>query len=199
MAKNIFFALVATIIILVTPSLALAQDEAGSSALLKHPLLNVPALQIQSASSSYELKKQTIKAVVKRYGSPLKDEDINEFITQCKKLEMDCYFMPSIWGVESQFCVEIASGTNNCNGWGGGYLAFPSFKEDIRVTAESLKSNYINKGSSTVEGVGRIYAESGAWPRKVRNFYSIFQAEEKRQIELNQQNKQLNLTLNTVK
>jgi len=199
MGKNLFLVIVATIAILATPSLALAQDEAGSSAMLKHPLFNVPALQIQSASPSYELKKQTIKAVLERYNSPLTDEDINEFMAQSKALEIDPYFMPSIWGVESQFCNAIAAGTHNCNGWGGGLLVFPSFKEDIKVTADSLRKNYINKGASTVEGVGRMYASSGTWSLKVRNFYAIFKAEEKRQIELDQHKNQLNLASNTVK
>ncbi|MEO6508493.1 MAG: hypothetical protein ABIO02_00940 [Patescibacteria group bacterium] len=200
MGKKLFLVIVAlsSIIssIVATPSLAYAQDEAGSSAMLKHPLLNTPALQIQSATPSYEIKKSTIRAVLKKYNSPLTDTDIDEFITQCKEHEMDCYFMPSIWGVESQFCKMIAQGTNNCNGWGGGYLTFSSFKENIKVTGDSLKSNYIGKGAVTVESVGRIYASSGTWPMKVRNFQSIFEAEEKRQT---QQKNQLNLTLNTVK
>jgi hypothetical protein len=89
----------------------------------------------------------------------------------------------------------IASGTNNCNGWGGGYLTFPTFKDNIKVTALSLKNNYIGKGAVTVEGVGRIYASSGAWPAKVRNFLAMFKAEEARQLEQNQ----LNSALNTVK
>ena len=167
--------------VLITPSLVYSQEEAGNSAMLKHPLISAPALEIEAASPSYEIKRKTIKAVLQKYNSPLKDEDINEFISQCKELEMNCYFMPSIWGVESQFCNAIASGTNNCNGWGGGYLTFPTFKDNIKVTALSLKKNYIGRGASTVEGVGRIYASSGTWSAKVRHFLAVFEAEEKNQ------------------
>jgi hypothetical protein len=102
--------------------------------------------------------------------------------------------MPAIWGVESQFCNAIAKGTNNCNGWGGGYVAFPTFKDDIKVTAQSLKSNYIGRGAMTIEAVGSMYASSGAWPTKVRNFMAMFKAEEAKQLQ-----NQLNSASNTVK
>lgn len=195
MPKKLLLLIVALITITATPSLAIAQDEAGSSAMLKHPLLNAPSLQIETATPSYEIKKQTIKTVMAKYNSPLTDSDIDEFLSQSQNLDLDPYFMPSIWGVESQFCRIIASGTNNCNGWGGGYLTFPTFKDNIKVTALSLKSNYIGRGAVTVEGVGRIYASSGTWPTKVRNFLAMFKAEEARQLEQNQ----LNSALNTVK
>lgn len=197
--KKIVLVLLTLALFILTPSLTLGQDEAGSSAMLKHPLINTPALEIQTASPSYEIKRKTIKAVLEKYGSPLEDEAIDEFITQCKKLEMDCYFMPSIWGVESQFCKHIAQGTFNCNGWGGGYLPFTSYKENIQVTATGLKENYLGRGAVTVESVGRIYAESGTWPAKVRNFLRIFQEEEAVQLQKQAQREQLLFTSNAVK
>ncbi len=167
-------------LVLIIPSSVHAQDEAGSSAMLKHPLLNSTALKIESKPASYELKKQTIKSVLQRYHSPLKDEDINEFMKQCTALEMNCYLLPSIFGVESQFCNAIAPGSNNCAGWGGGYIRFTSYKDGIKTISQGLKANYIGRGASSVESVGRIYASSGAWPQKVHNFLGIFEAEERK-------------------
>jgi hypothetical protein len=181
MPKKLFLALILTISLVVFPLNTFAQEnkEAGNSAVLTHPLVNAPALKIDS-TASYDVQKATIKNVLKRYNSPLTDDDIDTFLQQSKKLDMNPYLLPAIFGVESQFCVAIAKGTNNCDGWAGGYYVFASYQDCIITSSETLKKKYIDKGALTVESVGKIYASSPEWPAKVNKFIRIFEEEEKK-------------------
>ena len=180
MEKILSFLMILIIICIIYPPSVHAQDEAGHSAMLKYALLNAPALQIETTTPSYELQKTTIKNVLERNHSPLTEKDVDIFMQQCTKLEMNCYLVPAISGVESGFCNQIARGTNNCWGWGGGYIVFNDYKDGIKTVSESLKSHYIDHGALTVEAVGRIYAASPTWAEKVNHFLRVFEAEQQK-------------------
>ena len=45
-----------------------------------------------------------------------------------------------------------------------------NWKEGITVVSEGLKYRYIDKGATSIDQIGRIYAASPAWSTKVRFF-----------------------------
>ena len=101
--------------------------------------------------------------------------DYATFITQkADEYEVDWTIFPAIAGVESGFCSQYVKSTNNCVGWGGGYIKFSSINEQIETVLASLKENYIDQGLITVELIGGKYAADPAWSAKVqRNMNAI--------------------------
>jgi hypothetical protein len=85
------------------------------------------------------------------------------------KNHLDYRLFPSIAGVESGFCQAYIVRTNNCVGWGGGYISFNSIEEQIRVVLTTLKEKYVDDGLLTVDQIGSRYAEDPSWSFKVKN------------------------------
>lgn len=59
-------------------------------------------------------------------------------------------------------------GAGSCNG--GSYATFNSLEEGIEAMISNLSRNYIAKGLTTPETIGRKYAASSIWPEKI-NYY----------------------------
>lgn len=170
MKKLILSTLFALTTLFATP-VAAQEYVAGSSA----------SLQIDESHSKekayFNQKKEVIRKMLERNGSPMA-EATDAFVDTCIKYELDCYLLPSIAGLESGFGKHIASGTHNPFGWGRGYIAFAGWDKAIEAVGDGLKNNYINRGATTIEAIGAIYAESPTWAQRVHYFKRQFEAEE---------------------
>ena len=108
------------------------------------------------------------------HNSPLTAE-ASHFITEADRLELDWKLVAAIAGVESTFGKHTPPGSYN--GWGWGIptgaqsgIAFDSWKQGITTVSEGLKFRYINRGATSIEQIGRIYAASPRWSGSVRFF-----------------------------
>lgn len=81
---------------------------------------------------------------------------------------VDYRLFPAISGVESGYCKAYIEMTNNCVGWGGGYIPFKSIDEQIETVVKALRENYINDGLLTVDQIGARYAADPTWSYKVK-------------------------------
>jgi len=152
-----------------------AEFMAGNSA-----IINYTKLHNKEYKTTQELfiKKMAIKNYIRKYSAPLADET-DAFIKACIEYELDCYLLPAISGIESSFGLYLLPGTFNPFGWGRGDIPFSSFSEAIMTVGKGLKENYINKGATTVEQIGRIYCEGNTWAGKVSYFMNQLEKEEK--------------------
>jgi hypothetical protein len=89
-------------------------------------------------------------------------------------LETGCY---------SGTCSTLTSQCNNVGGMkgspgcgGGAYKAFSSLEEGIEAFIKNLSKNYYRKGLTTVEQIGKKYAESNTWSTKVNNYINKIKA-----------------------
>lgn len=144
-------------------------------------------LDLPTLPSYYMLKKMAIANVLKRYNSVLLDSSAS-FVTACQIYNLDCYLLPSITGVESYFGTYIHPNSYNPFGWGGGYIMFRSWNEGIHTVAKGLRENYLEKGSTTIEKIGPIYATTQSWAPKVNHFRKLLQEEEDKLVLYFQQN-----------
>ena len=97
------------------------------------------------------------------------------FVSEADRLEMDWKLVAAIAGVESTFGKHIP--TNSYNAWGWGVFTgtndgvhFKNWADGITQVSEGLRYNYMDKGATTIESVGRIYAASPRWANSVRFF-----------------------------
>lgn len=80
-------------------------------------------------------------------------------------------------GCYSGKCSTLTSQCNNIGGMkgspgcgGGPYKRFSSLEEGMEAFIKNLSKNYYKKGLTTVERIGKKYAESNTWATKV-NYY----------------------------
>lgn len=124
-------------------------------------------------------KNLAIKAVLEKYDSPMVSE-IDSFLAACKKYSLNCYLLPSIAGLESTFGRFISPGSYNPFGWGRGLIPFKNWSESIETVGAGLKTNYIDKGATSIEEIGAIYCEGDSWASRIRWFMAQFEQEEKK-------------------
>ena len=122
-------------------------------------------------------KKIAIKNLLEKYQSPLSGY-ADVFIKVCYEKQINCYLLPSIAGVESTFGRYIIHSSFNPFGWGGGKIIFKNWEEAIEKVSEGLKNNYFDRGLTSIESIGKVYAESPSWSSKVIFFMNEFQKEE---------------------
>lgn len=82
--------------------------------------------------------------------------------------ETGCYFGT---------CSTLASQCNNIGGMkggpscgGGSYQRFSTLDEGIEAFIKNLSKNYYQMGLTTVEQIGKKYAEGNTWATKVNNY-----------------------------
>ena len=165
-----------------------AQSIAGSSAAVVSQEINYTASP--SSLLKIAIKRKAMTEVLKRYNAPLLSE-VDSFLEACTTYNLDCYLLPAISGVESTFGRFLLPGTFNPFGWGRGLLAFTSYNQTIMTVGKGLRENYINKGATTVDKIGRIYCEGDTWSGKVKFFMNQFEEEEKKQLFFMQDTVQL--------
>ncbi|MBI2051258.1 glucosaminidase domain-containing protein [Candidatus Roizmanbacteria bacterium] len=122
-------------------------------------------------------KRKAIEEVLSRSGSPMMYA-VDAFLANCKIYRFDCYFLPAISGLESQFGNYVYPGSYNPFGWNGGYAIFRSWEDAIARVAEGIQTRYIQAGLSTIEEIGSRYAESPTWAARVRGYMGTLEAEE---------------------
>lgn len=118
-------------------------------------------LEIRPISNDLQIvnKYLSIRTLLNTYNSPI-EEDAHSFTEVCKTIDVDCYLLPSIAGLESGFGKHIAPGSYNPFGWGKGYIYFDSWSSGINIVGNSIKKNYIDKGYKTTYEISHIYAPS---------------------------------------
>lgn len=121
-----------------------------------------------------------LKAYLSTHNSPLVP-DAGHFVSEADRLGLDWRLVVAISGVESTFGKHIP--TNSFNGWGWGVFTgandgvhFSSWKDGITQVSEGLKFRYIDRGATTIEAMGRIYAASPTWSMKVKFFINKIDA-----------------------
>ena len=71
-------------------------------------------------------------------------------------------------------CSSLVRKCNNVGGMKGSgcgsYASFASLDEGIEVMIRNLANNYIKKGLTTPESIGKKYAASTVWPEKITNY-----------------------------
>ena len=83
----------------------------------------------------------------------------------------DWKLVPAITGVESTFGTQIRSNSYNAYGWINGNHSFISWAESIDTVSKTLKQKYIDRGLTTIESIGHVYAPtSTTWAGKVHFF-----------------------------
>lgn len=116
----------------------------------------------------------TLRAYLTAHNSPLVGESAH-FIAEADRLGLDWKLVAAIAGTESTFGKHVPTGSYNAWGWGiptgaQSGVAFGSWKQGITTVSEGLKYRYIDRGATSVEGIGRIYAASPRWAGNVRFF-----------------------------
>lgn len=131
-------------------------------------------------------RARILKAFLQKHSSPLADS-AHDFVKNADMYNLDWKLVAAISGVESTFGKFIPY--NSYNGWGWGIygnnvIRFYSWSDAIETVSRGLRQNYIDKGATNIYQIGRIYAESKAWPYKVNYFMAKIE-EFKSQNEIN--------------
>ena len=121
-----------------------------------------------------DARARRLKAFLQTYDSPM-TSDAEHFVAEADRLSLDWKLVAAIAGVESTFGRHVPR--NSYNGWGWGIFTgasdgihFASWADGITTVSEGLKNNYVAKGATSIEQIGRIYAASPTWSAKVRFF-----------------------------
>lgn len=123
--------------------------------------------------SKRDTRVKVLEGYLKQYKSPLISEAEN-FVKYADLYNLDWRLVASISGVESTFGHQIPYQTYNGWGWGiygTNMIYFTSWEEGIKTVSEGLRTNYLNKwGASNVYEIGKFYAASPTWARRVDYF-----------------------------
>lgn len=119
-------------------------------------------------------RAEKLAAFLASHQSPVSDQ-ASHFVEEADRLGLDWKLVSAILGVESTFGQFIPSGSYN--GWGWGVFTgaadgvyFKNWKDGITKVSEGLRYNYVDRGATTIEQIGRIYAASPRWAGNVRFF-----------------------------
>ncbi|MFH1561717.1 MAG: hypothetical protein ABID04_04055 [Patescibacteria group bacterium] len=82
----------------------------------------------------------------------------DDFLVSADNWQIDWRLLPAIAGLESGYGHHLVSGSFNAYGWGGGYIYFDNWTESIDLVSKGLKQKYYDRGLSTPETIGRVYA-----------------------------------------
>ena len=129
---------------------------------------------------SYEryIKYLTIKNFLEEKNSPLLPYS-HSFVNSCFRYKVNCYLLPAIAGVESNFGKRMIKRTHNPFGWGKGKIFFDSYPDAIDEISFKLETKYLDKGAVTLEQVGMRYAGNTNWSHKVKYFMNKMEEKEK--------------------
>lgn len=115
-----------------------------------------------------------LRAFLHEYDSPLEAE-AGTFVREADKNSIDWKLVAAIAGTESTFGKNIPSYSYNAWGWGiptgaQSGVGFTSWNDGITTVSQGLKENYIDKGATTLDQIGEIYAASPMWATHVQFF-----------------------------
>ena len=162
--KNIFVIFIISILFLLSAGKTQAKELAsGSSA-------KIEAVKQPKVSDA---RVKILQDYLGQYNSPLV-ANAPDFVKYADKYDLDWKLVAAISGVESTFGQQIPY--DSYNGWGWGIygtnmIYFSSWEDGIKTVSAGLRENYINKwGASDVYEIGRFYAASPTWARRVDYF-----------------------------
>lgn len=119
-------------------------------------------------------RSEKIRQFLQRYGSPLEPfaEDI---VNAADEYGIDHRLIPAIAMQESNLCLKIPTGSNNCWGfgiYGGKVHRFESFREGIYAVTKTLATKYKHKGLVTPDEIMTMWTPSsnGSWAFSVNHF-----------------------------
>ena len=169
-----------------TPKAYAGKNLSGSSA----------NLDVTSFVKENDNRAEILKRYLSQHSSPLA-ENAKDFVEYADTFNLDWRLVVSIAGVESTFGKNIPNNSYNAWGWGiygNNVIRFSSWNEGIETVSKGLRENYFDKGATSIYQVGRIYAESKAWPYRVDYFMEKID-EFKTQFEANNQIDNLSISL----
>ncbi len=122
---------------------------------------------------------RSLKSTLSGYGEKFADLSL--------KYGVDPYVAVAIvlleTGCNSGRCSSLVRTCNNVGGMkgspgcgGGSYERFSSIDEGIEAFIKNLSLNYYQRGLTTVELIGKKYAESNTWATKVNKYISKIKA-----------------------
>lgn len=136
-----------------------------------------PTISEQITSS--DARSEVLKQYMNSYDSPLASY-ANLIVQTADKYSLDFRLITAISRQESNMCKIIPPDSYNCWGWGihsKGTLGFASFQEGIEEVSKGLRSEYLNKGYTTVDEIMTKYTpqSNGSWANGVNQFMSEMQ------------------------
>lgn len=163
--KRFFLSMIVFIIVaFIAPKEAFAfvEKEAGQSAQLR-----IETSQVDSRVEKLEQFLTLVDSPLVLYA--------DEFIYWADFYGLDeyglTYLVPSITGLESSFAKRYPKGSYNAYGWAGGNYYFDSWEDSIEHVTRVLRQKYIDRGATTIQRIGPIYAESPTWAQRVGIIY----------------------------
>lgn len=132
------------------------------------------AAQLTFGEITRDERIDRLRAYLAAHNSPLAEAS-GHFVAESDRLGLDWKLVAAIAGTESTFGKRVPTGSYNAWGWGiptgaQSGIAFGSWKQGITTVSEGLKYRYIDRGASSIEHIGRIYAASPRWAGNVRFF-----------------------------
>ncbi len=115
-----------------------------------------------------------LRDYLEHYHSPLAPY-ANYIFQISQRLGLDYRLLVAIAQQESNLCKKAPTNSYNCWGWGiygHNVLRFSSYPEAIRIVAEGLKRDYLDKGLTSPEEIMARYTppSKGSWAFGVRQF-----------------------------
>ena len=162
--KNIFTYIFAAILLFVISGKSVYAQElvAGESGTIKTDAQN----------NGFDFRVSNLRNFLSEYNSPLVPY-AEDFVAYADEYGIDYRLVPAITGVESTFGKQIPYDSYNAYGWAGGDYRFNSWPESIGTVSATLKTQYIDKGASSIPQIARRYAPpSTTWSGHVQYFVS---------------------------
>jgi hypothetical protein len=136
-----------------------------------------PSVSEQITAS--DARPEIIKQYLEYYDSPL-TPFAGLIVQTADKYTLDFRLITAIAQQESNLCKIIPPGSYNCWGWGihsDGTLGFASFQDGIEAVSKGLRTEYLNKGYTTVSEIMSKYTpqSNGSWANGVNTFLSAMQ------------------------
>jgi hypothetical protein len=127
-------------------------------------------LKSDATATDYDYRVENLNRYLTKNGSPLAVYS-EQFVSFADENGLDYRLVPAISGVESTFGKRIPGNSYNAYGWANGGYTFKSWPDSIEIVTSTLRSEYINKGATTISKIARRYAPpSTTWASKVKYF-----------------------------
>lgn len=136
----------------------------------------LPTSQNVFSANIYELdgRVEKIRQFLQKYGSPL-EPYAQDVINAAEEYGLDYRLVPAIAMQESNLCLKIPEGSNNCWGfgiYGGKVHKFVDYKEGIYAVSKTLGTKYKDNGLITPDQIMTRWTPSsnGSWAFSVNHF-----------------------------
>ncbi len=134
---------------------------------------------MQEEITQQDARVEIIRQFFERYKSPL-EPYAKDVVTYADAYGLDFRLIPSIAMQESNLCLKVPEGSNNCWGfgiYGGNVRRFKDYKEGIYEVTKTLATTYKKKGLETPEEIMTRYTpgSNGSWAKGVAYFMEQLQ------------------------